>query len=1181
MRVCRQEVSVTITLRRLFLAPGALLFAAFAYAQEGSITGTVKDATGAAVPGATVTITNIEQGAAHATTTNGTGDYLVSGLLAGHYNIDVTAQGFERYAVKDLILRVADKARADATLKVGQVSTELTVAGSNVAQVQTESAELSGVITNKQIDQLVLNGRNFTQLVTLIPGVSNQTGQDEGTVGVYGNVQYSVNGGRTEYNNWELDGGDNMDNGSNATLNSYPNVDAVAEVKVLTSNYGAQYGRNGSATIETITKSGTRDFHGDVFEFVRNDDFNARNFFQPTVPEYKKNDYGYTIGGPVFIPKVYNRNRDKTFFFFSEEWRKEIVPGQTFNQPVPSDQERSGNFSDACPQAGSSVNLISVAEFPNCPVIPGSQTTANPYGSYFPNNQVPVTPQAQAMLPLIPAANSGPGLYVSAPAQPTNWREELVRLDENFNDKVRFFYRFIHDSWNTVTPTPLWSAQSGSFPTVETSFVGPGVSMVANLTVSASPTLLNEFMFSYTTDHIFLNAIGPVQRPSGFDMPGIFNNGFRGLLPNIVIENTAEYSGGFNAPTGYFPWNNANPTYTYKDNLTKIWGSHNLYFGAYFVAAQKNEDNSNFQDAQGTLTFNGTAAGSTGNGFADFLIGDIYSFDQTNLITKYYNRYKILEPYIQDDWHATRKLTLNLGLRISLFGTYREKYKQAYNFDPAAYNPADAPVYGATGLISGNPFDGVVQCGVGGVPRGCMVGHLFNPAPRFGFAYDPKGDGKTAIRGGYGIFFEHTNGNEGNTESLEGSAPLVQNITEYNLPSYTSIFSTSSVSGPLNLIAIPTKAIWPYVQQWNFSIQHELPSHIVLTTAYVGSKGTHLTDVRDLNQIPPLPASLNPYAPGQPISINGNDCQNLTVNGLPVTGQALNNLTVACGGSPNPYRPFQGFGDITDLEDQANSNYNALQISARRNFTHLTLSLAYTWSHSIDDSSDRGDSTFVNSYDLEADRASSNFDQRHLLNISWVYDLPFFTNTGFLHAAFGGWQWSGLMTYQTGTPFTVANALYSDNAGVGNGLGAGSYVDIIGNPNAPPSVTNALGIIGPLLYNPAAFGDPTGLTFGDAGRNILNSPARTNFDVGLFKHFPLHSEQRAIEFRAEAFNVFNHTQWLPMTFNGLTSSNNQAACYAGPNNSAGDPSCLPNSEFLHPPGAHNPRILQLGMKFIF
>ena len=1049
-------------------------------------------------------------------------------------------------------------------MAIGQISTEMTVAGANVAQVETESSELSGVITNKQIDQLVLNGRNFTQLITLIPGVSNQTGQDEGTVGVYGNVQFSVNGGRTEYNNWEIDGGDNMDNGSNATLNTYPNVDAIAEVKVLTSNYGAQYGRNGSATIEAITKSGTRDFHGDLFEFVRNDDFNARNFFQSTVPEYKKNDYGFTIGGPVFIPKVYNTSRQKTFFFYSQEWRKEIVPGQTFNQQVPSNEERGGNFSDVCPGAGSAVDTTG---FPNCPVNPAS-------GGYFSNNTVPVSPQAQTLLSQIPPPNAGSGassFFNAAPAQPTNWREELVRVDENINDKERFFFRFIHDSWNTVTPTALWSPTTASFPTLGTNFVGPGTSMVANLTSTVSPTLLNEFVFSYTVDHIDLTPIGNAQRPSDFSMPGIFNNGFGGLLPNTVVVNTAEYGGGFGASTGYFPWTNSNPTYTYKDNITKIWGAHNLVFGGSFIAAQKNEENT--PQVQGSLTFDASnTAVSTGNGFADLLLGRVASFAQTSQFVKYYNRYKIVEPYIQDDWHVSKKLTLNLGLRVSMFGTYREKYKQAYNWEASQYNPANAPIYGPNGLISGNPFDGIVQCGAPGIPAGCLKGHLFNPAPRVGFAYDPTGEGKTAIRGGYGIFFEHTNGNEGNTESLEGSAPLVQLITEYNLPSYSSIYSSSTVSAPLGVTSIPTKAIWPYVQQWNFNVQQQLPSNVVLTVAYAGSKGTHLTDQRDFNQIYPVSGSQNPYLPGQVIS--SGDCGSLTVNGNPVSGQAANNLNVACGNvAPTLYRPYQGFDAILGLEDQANSSYNALQVSARRTLGRLNLSLAYTWSHSIDDSSDRGDAGFVNSYDLAQTRASSNFDQRQLVNLSWVYDIPFFTKSGILHEILGSWQWSGLMAFQTGSPFGITNGQFGDNAGVGNGVGTGSYVDVIGNPRAAAPPVQVAGSPGPLLFNPGAFADPTGLTFGNAGRNLLNNPSRTNFDMGLFKRFPLKSEVRSLEFRAEAFNVFNHTQW-----NGVY---NNASCYAGANNSAGDPSCLATQTFLRPSAAHNPRILQLGMKFIF
>ena len=472
-------------------------------------------------------------------------------------------------------------------------------------------------------------------------------------------------------------------------------------------------------------------------------------------------------------------------------------------------------------------------------------------------------------------------------------------------------------------------------------------------------------------------------------------------------------------------------------------------------------------------------------------------------------------------------------------------------------------------MISGNPFDGLVQCGVNGAPAGCLQGHLFNPAPRVGFAYSPD-DGKTSIRGGYGIFFEHTNGNEGNTESLEGSAPYVQDITEYNLPSYTSITSSAS-SGPLNVTSIPAKAIWPYVQQWNFSIQRDMPLHTLLTVAYAGSKGTHLTDQRDINQLYPTPASLNPYAKGQVISAN--DCNTLTVNGNAVTGGVLENLNVACGSSPNPYRPYEGFGTITALEDQANSSYNSLQVSARRTLGRLTLSLAYTWSHSLDDSSDRGDGNFVDSYNLALTRASSNFDQRQLLNTSYVYDLPFFAKSGLLHTAFGGWQISGLISFQTGTPFSVVNAVYGDTAGVGNAVGTGSYVDLVGNPHSTPVVSQVAGIQGPLLFNPAAFAEPTGLTFGDSGRNILNNPARTNWDMGLFKRFPIGKEARSIEFRAEGFNVLNHTQWSGV--------NNTASCYAGANNSAGDPSCIASEVFLHPSGAHNPRILQLGMKFIF
>ena len=692
------------TARLVICATIAILCTAFVTkAQDtGYISGTVTDKTGAAVAGAEVVISSTNGSSTHPTTTNGDGAYVAAGLPGGSYDIVVTAKGFQKYTAKNVVLDVAQKIRVDVQLTLGAVSEEVVVTGESVAQVETTSSAIGTTITGKQINELELNGRNFTQLVTLSAGVVNQTGQDEGTVGVYGNVQYSMNGGRTEYNNWELDGGDNMDNGSNATLNVYPNVEAIAEFKVLTSNYGAQYGRNGSGTVEVETKSGGSSFHGSAFEYLRNDMFNARPWESgndPTHPNppYKKNDFGYTIGGPVYIPKHYNTNKTKTFFFWSQEWRREKDPTNIL-QNVPSTAEAGGNFSDICPAyaAGVPVNLTN---FPDCPTQLGSG------GLAFPNNQVPVSPTGQTIAGLVPAPNTTNNGFPAVSqfvSLPTTWREELIRVDHNITSSERLTIRYIHDSWQTTTPNPLWGNGS-SFTDINTSFVGPGTSFVARLNSNISPTLLNEFVASYTADHIFLNAVGPASQttlPAGFAMGSIFDNEFGGKIPSFSLGNNPAYGGGFSADTGYFPWNNANPTYTYRDNMTKILGKHAMTFGAYLVFAQKNEDNSPY--LQGILTFDSSNTNiSTGNAYADLLMGNIAQYQQANFQAKYYNRYKIVEPYFQDDWRVTKKLTLNLGLRVSLFGTYREKYLHAFNFYQSDFNAGDAPVNDADGSATG------------------------------------------------------------------------------------------------------------------------------------------------------------------------------------------------------------------------------------------------------------------------------------------------------------------------------------------------------------------------------------------------------------------------------------------------------------------------------------------------
>jgi len=1185
---------------RLLLACAllSLLFGSLGLvAQESAtLTGTVTDPTGATVANAEVEVVNAERGIDRKTTTNADGEWSVPALPPGSYDLRITAGGFAKYAAQGVVLRVAQKARVDVSMQVGAATTQVTVEGSAVAQVETQSSDLTGTVTGKEITGLQLNGRNFTQLVTLVPGVSNQTGQDEGTVGVAGNVGYSVNGGRLEYNNWELDGGDNMDNGSNSTLNVYPSLDAIAEFKVLTSNYGAQYGRNGSGTIEVETKSGTSAFHGDAYEFLRNDAFNARNYFDNVPgtqkPSYKKHDFGYTIGGPIFIPGVYNTNKQKTFFFWSQEWRRDRVPGQVFNVAVPSAAERTGDFTDVCPNP--STSTPGNEDFSDCPTIGGTPTPNLSAVPGFNAND----PNVQALLTMIPTPTSfdsttGASFFNSSPIQPTNWREELIRVDHNLSDKVRASFRYIHDSWDTINPVPLWTNQ-GSFPTIQTNFKGPGVSLVTRLTATVTPTLLNEFVFSYTTDHIVLNDVGAWQRGNA-TFPSLFANNNTNVLPGINLVGGNVYNQGFGEDAGYIPNGpyNSNPTYTFRDNVSKIVGRHNLQFGAYIVAAQKNEFGGELAagSVPGYLTFDPSSALTTsGNPFSDLLLGYIQSFGQQDQFVKYYNRYKIVEPYFQDDFHITSRLTLNLGLRLSLFGTYRERYHQAFNFDPAHYVAGQTTVDPDTGAVTGlgtdptqpvsvtNLPNGIVQCGVtAGVPVGCMKGHLFNPAPRVGFAWDPMGDGKTAIRGGYGLFFEHTNGNEGNTESLENSPPLANAAQQLNIVGYANIGSSGGELAPqfpLGVTAIPTKAVWPYMQQWHLDLQREVAHHIIAMVSYVGSKGTNLTRTGDLNQLLPVPAADNPYLVNGE-AIGANDCTTgTTPMGVPITGQALQNLGVAsCGVNPDPLRPYQGYGSINFIRDRASSTYHALQAAVRRNVGQLNLSASYTYAHSIDDSSSRGDGNLVNNYDTAANRASSNFDQRHVFNFSYVWDLPFFKGNGLSNKLLGGWEYSGIMAFSTGSPFSAAYP--TDNAGVANGItSTNSFADRVGDPGASGSGTHS--VIpggGYQLFNQNAFATPIGLTFGNAGRNSLRNPSRINFDMALFKRFVI-KENIGFEFRAEAFNIFNHTEWGFINGDGGSGAANSA------NLNSGTQTCCGGS-FLQVLTAHNPRILQLGAKFIF
>jgi len=1310
--------------------------------REAVLKGTVTDSSGALVSGATVTL-SVGGEVKLSTVTDGMGAYILHGLGVGPYDITVTVTGFEDFKIQGFNVVAWEGNTLDVQMHLAKEVSQVEVHGQSNMQLETETSEQAGTISEQQVVNIGLNGRNFAATIALTPGVSNQTQQDEAKVGVQGSAKYSVNGGRVEYNSFDVDGSDVLNTGIAAsrghpTLSVYPSLDAISEIKVLTSNYGAQYGRSASGTILVTTKSGGPTLRGNAYEFLRNEMMNARGFKDPTglntntptpgspyqkqktlgAPLYRRQDFGFTLGGPFYIPKKYNVNKDKTFFFYSEEFRLEKTP-TSYSQAVPSLNEREGNFSDVCATNTSG---------PDCP-----------QGIPVSNGNIPIDPNSYAILQtnLIPLANSSSGCaynleeaptddpatwpcYVLSVSPSTYWREELFHIDQNLNPSVKLYFRYIHDAWDTTTTNPQWQygGNANSFPTVLNRFVGPGLSLVAHLTtIEASKSLVNDYSVSYVTQHVTLSDVaGPgasINRPSQLDATcgalisscgiGSIFPGSGGKIPGIILggSNGAYGGSGLLVDTSYMPWRNADPTITLRDDLNMVKGKHFLQAGVLFLDAQQSELSSatgaNTGNVQGLVTFNNVSnTVSTGNVFADFLYdntdnnsnsnppngntgfsaGKIVSYQQDSAQAVYSNKYSVLEPYLQDDWHVTPRLTLDLGLRLSLFGNWTPNGNQVYNFVPSKFDTALAStlqvdsLYGyvkdaSTGkaiLASADSPDqrtinGLVQCGKYGVPASCMTSHHVNPSPRIGFAWDPNGKQNTSIRGGYGIFFEHGTGDEANSGSLTGSAPMVQSMTE-NAPQVNK-FRWECIDGrapgcaatipsgaafPLDVTAIPTKVVWPYVQQWSLSIQQQFGRETVATLAYVGSKGTHLTTVRQLNQFAPVPEGNNFFGPHEPIMgpaaitavpvLPHGVCiapdngpvrppqPFVTANGYRYYpgDPAYQNLEIACsvGINPNSFRKYPGYGRILSVENTVNSAYNAIQMTVHHVHGPLDLGLSYSFSHSIDEASDRFSSALGNSLDPKSNRASSDFDQRQILNINYSYKLPILHMIHFLEdegkcndddeecrkahpwgsahpsadllKVLGGWELTGLTVYQSGSPFTVVNGGSStismlDNAGVANGLGASSYPDRVkpqGECNDYSSSSGASLVLGPLLATRCQFVAPRGLTFGNAGRNSMNNPGRLNTDLALHRHFSTWHGTN-LEIRVETFNVFNHTQYRIYDPEKGNTPSNTITCYGGPidNYSAGAQSCNPGNSFLHPVDAHRPRTMQLGVKLDF
>jgi hypothetical protein len=1204
----------------------------------GEIVGTVTDSTGGVIPGAKVTVSNPAKSFTRELLTGATGSYDAPKLPIGSYLVTAQAQGFEKLVRAGLTLEVGQILRVDLQMRVGQVTQEVTVTG-QAPLVETQSGTVSDVVTSAQITNFPLNGRNFEALYLLVPGAVPDDSFDPTQIGIAGFAAVSFNGNRMEYNNMEIDGGNNADEGSGpSSINTFPSLDSIAEFRVSSSNYGADQGRHAGAQIEVATKAGTRDFHGDAYEYVRNDHFDANDWFINRTPwssldvnancdgnvngpcnapktPLKWNDFGYTLGGPFYIPGHYNTSKTKTFFFWSEEWRKYRQGTVIGPMGVPTVRMRNGDFSE-CDAKSPNYNSV-VAE--GCilpPAIAGQ-----------PVDTVPIDPNAQTLLnAYIPLPNNGPDSYVAAHSQPTNWREEQIRVDQNISEKTTAFLRFTNDAWNTNWATEQW-ASWGAPDSINTPFNGPAKSGVFHVTHNFHPNLMNEFIMSYTVDHIFLTDVPgagsvshSITKPSNWSVGNLFtSNAANPLLSALEVCGGQPFCGHIDG--GNLPWKNSNPVIQWKDNVVDIKGNHTLKFGFLLSKYRKNEQFGT--DTQGILSFDAGGPITTGNALVDMYLGNIGAYQEgTTTINgvpvggyaKGHWRSTEFEPYFQDDWKVTRKLTLNLGVRYYYFVPIHDVSRPQpvdSDFIPSLYNPtAQAQLDSNGNLIPGSGQDyttfgnGLVECGKNGIVRGCHQVRYFNLAPRFGFAYDFTGAGRTVLRGGYGIFFEPGNGNETNTEGGEGNPPVTLSPSGYNLVGYQAI--VPGAVGPTGYTALPYHAKWGSVQQYNLTLEHQFGNDNVLSVAYVGTLGRHLASSRALNQIPvgigtmTVPALANFSASndfGTPQSPSCDASGNCNVQAILINNVAPSNALFA---------PYRGYSGITMKDNTANSEYNALQTNFRHTFGRgLTLQAAYTWEHNIDNSTSAYFGTSVDdNFNLNRWRATSDLNRTHVLVMNYIYELPFFksSTSRLARNGLGGWRISGITSFFTGQPIDFGCGVTDPISGSSyqTGIGASVRCNSLGpvkiqkgtfdDPTFGPTPTwwNPNMVAEPLPSQFYANNQPG--MFGYMGRNFLTGPGRNNWDLALHKDIQLPwlgGEKSTVQFRWETTNTFNHPQWGGP--NGVSFGNHGigGGCNGAPNNDntpafgrpcGGATYNLGNGEVG---AAWPPRIMQFALKFTF
>jgi hypothetical protein len=1059
----------------------------FGQANTGQISGTVKDTSGAVVPGAAVTVTNTETHLESKAATDSTGHYVVLNLHIGVYAVTVEANGFKKieqtgYAVDD-----AAHVTADFNLQVGAVTETMTVTEAVGETVNTVSGEIRHTIDSEQVNDLALNGRNYIELITLVPGVAVTSLDQMANTTSLNVANQSINGNRSDTNHMAVDGASNLVSGSNTSQINNVGVDFIQQVSVQTSAFSAEYGRNSGSNINVVTKSGTAQFHGSMFETIRNDALDANAYFAAIKPELRFNDYGWSIGGPVAAGPL---KKGKLFFFEGEEWKKIRRTSNPSRQTIPTIAEMGGDFSDRTTTI----------------YYPGTKTP-------IPNRIVPtslITPDGQAVMNVYKAMSKLASVYSNTPTgnnatfqmpNPFNYREDIFRADWHQNERHSTYFRYIHDAYNIIDPFSTFA--SSPLPTDPTLRNRPGWNPQVGWIWTISPTVINEARYNIAFNGQKITMYGDTWQRSdyGFKFPLIYGGDgeYPTGIPNVAVNGFASFYGPYNSYQKSGPTNMA-----VVDNLTWIHGSHMIKFGG--TAVRDRLDQNGQAPYLGNIAFNNTSANTmtTGSALADTIMGQYYTYTEAAYDPWGRFRYSLFDGYVQDSYKVTKSLNLEIGLRYSHYiPTYTTANNMA-NFVPSLYNPATAVSITAGGLIvpnSGNPYDGLIRAGSGvpadeagrvpnatspavlAVPAGAPRG-LYNTQeqfmPRFGYAYRPFARRNIVVRGGFGVFHDRPEGNLIISQTTMPPYNVSSQYTSGNLSNPGG--GAVAVPAPLGTIhGIDPNLKTPTMYNFNTGVQAEVWGGMFLDVTYAGNLGRHLIRMPNIN-FPTFATLTANYA-------------------LPTAQQLVLNAMV----------PYKGYSTIDEYMSDSNSNYNALQMHLTKRKGNMVFTVNYTWSKALADTSGNYNSTpdAVEYDNRHYSYGPTNYDRRHLFVSTYTYRMPFLRgHKGIVGAALAGWELSGIVRFQTGAYLTPTGSA----TGVTRRSSYNGQDVTIDNPG--PSK----------WFNTAAFTNAPVNALGNAGVGVIEGPDWVQCDVSLRKVFKIR-EGWTLRVTADAINAPNHTNF--------------------------------------------------------